>query len=95
MLGAILPPLTTMAQTDTKPKPARPKIGSTVFKWDDLAVKPTPNGERRDVANNPTATLEVFECHITTLNPGRESHAPHRITSSGWSPPRRPSPPPR
>ena len=59
-------------------KQARPMIGSTVFKWDDLQVRVTPNGERRDVANNPTPTLPVFECHITTLNPGRASHAPHR-----------------
>ena len=53
-------------------------IGSTVFKWEDLEVRATPNGERRDVANNPTATLAVFESHITTLNPGRASHEPHR-----------------
>ena len=53
-------------------------IGSTVFKWEDLEVRTTPNGERRDVANNPTPTLAVFECHITTLNPGRASHEPHR-----------------
>ncbi|MBL9212666.1 MAG: cupin domain-containing protein, partial [Opitutaceae bacterium] len=58
--------------------PPRPKIGSTVFAWEDLKVRPTPNGERRDVANNPTDTLAVFECHITTLNPGKSSHAPHR-----------------
>jgi len=57
---------------------ARPKIGSTVFVWEELKVRPTPNGERRDVANNPTDTLSVFECHITTLNPGKSSHAPHR-----------------
>jgi quercetin dioxygenase-like cupin family protein len=38
----------------------------------------TPNGERRDVANNPTPTLAVFESHITTLNPGKASHEPHR-----------------
>lgn len=53
-------------------------LGSTVFKWEDFVVRPTPNGERRDVANNPTATLAVFECHITTLNPGQASHLPHR-----------------
>lgn len=78
VLGLLLPTLAYMAQTDTKPKPARERIESTVFRWDDLAVKPTPVGERRDVANHPTSTLAVFECHITTLNPGRESHPPHR-----------------
>jgi quercetin dioxygenase-like cupin family protein len=59
-------------------KKAKPMIGSTVFKWDDLKPRATPNGARRDVADNPTPTLSVFECHITTLNPGRASHEPHR-----------------
>jgi quercetin dioxygenase-like cupin family protein len=57
---------------------SKPVIGSTVFKWEDLPARPTPNGERRDVANNPTSTLSVFECHITTLNPGQASHLPHQ-----------------
>ena len=55
-----------------------PMIGSTFFKWDNLKARPTANGERRDVANNPTPTLAVFESHITTLNPGQASHLPHR-----------------
>lgn len=82
-LGALA--LTTAnAQTPASPPAAKqaqapkPMIGSTVFNWEKLVVRPTPHGERRDVANNPTQTLAVFECHITTLNPGRESHAPHR-----------------
>jgi quercetin dioxygenase-like cupin family protein len=54
-----------------------PKLGSKVFTWDSLVAKPTGVGERRDVANNPTATLGVFECHISTLNPGKASHPPH------------------
>jgi quercetin dioxygenase-like cupin family protein len=53
------------------------KIGSTVFPWDSLEVKPTGVGERRNVAANPTATLREFECHISTLNPGNASHPPH------------------
>jgi quercetin dioxygenase-like cupin family protein len=54
------------------------KLGSTVFHWDALAARPTPNGQRRDVADQPTATLERFESHITTLNPGSVSHVPHQ-----------------
>ncbi len=54
-----------------------PRLGSKVFTWGSLAVKPTGVGERRDVAQNPTATLAVFECHISTLNPSRASHPPH------------------
>ncbi len=64
---------------DAKAPPApRPKMGSAVFAWDKLVARTTPNGERRDVANHATPTLAVFECHITTLNPGAASHEPHR-----------------
>ncbi len=71
--------LLPMFAAEPNPRPeSKPKLGSTVFAWEQLERRVTPNGERRDVANNPTATLGVFECHITTLNPGRESHAPHR-----------------
>ncbi|MES1167757.1 MAG: cupin domain-containing protein, partial [Oleiharenicola lentus] len=56
-------------------EPAR--IGSTVFTWESRVPKPTGVGERREVADNPTTTLKVFECHITTLNPGHVSHPPH------------------
>ena len=55
--------------------PAR--LGSTVFTWDSLVAKPTAVGLRRNVTDLPTATLQKFECHISTLNPGRMSHPPH------------------
>ncbi len=57
---------------------AAPKLGSTAFVSDHLEVKPTAVGTRRDVARNPTATFEEFECHVSTLNPGMASHPPHR-----------------
>ena len=57
--------------------PGANPIGSSIFKWENLAVRPNANGERRDVANNPTPTLVAFESHITTLEPGKASHAPH------------------
>ncbi|MEO5959200.1 MAG: cupin domain-containing protein [Opitutaceae bacterium] len=56
----------------------RPKLGSAVFDWEKMVVRTTNNGARRDVAENPTATLEEFECHVTTLNPGTQSHPPHK-----------------
>ncbi len=49
-----------------------------MFRWNDLVAKPNRVGERRDVAKNPTTTLEEFECHISTLNSGFPSHPPHR-----------------
>ncbi len=62
------------------PKAAAPAAiqGSVVFDWNDFKVKPTANGSRRDVTNLPTPTLEGFESHISTLNPGAISHPPHR-----------------
>jgi len=35
-------------------------------------------GERRDLYDKATATLDRFECHVTTLNVGESPHAPHR-----------------
>jgi len=51
---------------------------STTFAWDRLEAKTTPIGARRDVMRSATPTLDELEMHITTLNPGAESHPPHR-----------------
>jgi len=53
-------------------------MGSRIFDWDTLKVEKTKVGERRDVVRLPTATLDELEMHITTLNAGQESHAPHQ-----------------
>jgi uncharacterized cupin superfamily protein len=54
------------------------QLDSRVFLWDDLTAQPTKTGTRRDVINAPTPTLERFHCHISTLNPGQNTGAPHR-----------------
>jgi quercetin dioxygenase-like cupin family protein len=51
---------------------------SCVFNWADLKAIPTKAGERREVFDAPTPALANLACHITTLNPGQSSHAPHR-----------------
>jgi quercetin dioxygenase-like cupin family protein len=53
------------------------RMGSSIFEWTKLEMKPTKTGERRDVTNLPTLTLANFECHITTLKAGETPHAPH------------------
>jgi quercetin dioxygenase-like cupin family protein len=53
-------------------------LGSHIYRFEDLAVKPSGVGERRDVADQRTATLDRFECHLSTLNPGLPSHPPHQ-----------------
>lgn len=75
LFGADGPAPAAAPVTARAPKPI---LGSTIFKWDELAVKPSNVGERRDVTDNPTPTFATFECHITTLNPGKASHPPHR-----------------
>lgn len=59
-------------------QPARPVMGSSVFDWNKIEVKATKTGERRQFFQSPTATLDEFECHVTTLNKGEAAHAPHQ-----------------
>ena len=51
---------------------------STVFDWNSIAVKQTDVGSVRQFFRTPTITLDELECHVTTLNPGLSSHAPHK-----------------
>jgi len=51
---------------------------STVFEWSSLKAEPIAVGTRRTVMRAPTPTLDELEIHVTTLEPGAVSHAPHR-----------------
>ncbi len=51
---------------------------STAFEWNGITVKQTDVGSVRQFFRSPTATLDELECHVTTLNPGLQSHAPHK-----------------
>src|SRR5471032_420613 len=57
--------------------PAKAKVSSIVIDTDKLPVTKMPYGSRRDVFNGPSDTLNSFESHITTVNPGQAAHAPH------------------
>ena len=52
-------------------------LGSTVVAWDSLRFKASPVGLACSIFDEPTPTLEKFEVHVTTLNPGLASHTPH------------------
>ena len=55
--------------------PALPRA----FTWDQIMASPLqPNGLSRHVLREPTATTDQLQFHITTLPPGKSSHAPHR-----------------
>jgi quercetin dioxygenase-like cupin family protein len=51
---------------------------STAFDWNSIPVKQTDVGSVRQFFRTPTATLDELECHVTTLNPGLQSHPPHK-----------------
>jgi len=76
-LGAslALASLSTMSAADAS---ASARLLSKVYDWQTLEVTPTPDGERRMVFDGPTTTLDKLHCHITTLNPGRNSGEPRR-----------------
>jgi quercetin dioxygenase-like cupin family protein len=52
--------------------------GSTLFDWNAMTPTKTDVGYVRNVLRAPTATLDELEMHVTTLNPGLASHAPHQ-----------------
>lgn len=62
------------AAADSQP----PVQQSELYDWNAIAAKPTEVGQYRQVLRAPTATLDELEVHITTLNPGQTSHAPHK-----------------
>jgi quercetin dioxygenase-like cupin family protein len=55
-----------------------PLLGSAVFDWNGVPAKPTDSGLVRSFFKVRTATLEQLEVHVTTLDPGKSPHAPHR-----------------
>src|SRR5947209_7065631 len=57
---------------------AKPIIGASVFDWNTFKAQKTAVGEVRSVVKGPTATLDELEMHVTTLNPGKEPHPPHK-----------------
>lgn len=58
--------------------PKTPTLGWAVFDWNSIPVVKTSVGETRQFLRAPTATLVQLEVHATTLNPGAQSHPPHR-----------------
>jgi XRE family transcriptional regulator, regulator of sulfur utilization len=52
-------------------------LDSSAWQWSELAPKKTDVGERREVVQQPTRTLDELEMHVTTLDPHTASHAPH------------------
>ncbi|MBC7919684.1 MAG: cupin domain-containing protein, partial [Ferruginibacter sp.] len=64
--------IVALAQTRT------PLMQSSIFDWTTMEATPTKVGSTRKFFQAPTPTLDELECHVTTLNPGQSSHAPHQ-----------------
>jgi len=47
---------------------------STAIEWNSLEVKTNATGSSRKFFEGPTATLDMLECHASTLNPGATNH---------------------
>lgn len=49
-------------------------LSSTVWDWEKLPVKASPDTDRRNLVDGPTRTMKRFEMHATTLRPGAKTH---------------------
>jgi XRE family transcriptional regulator, regulator of sulfur utilization len=57
---------------------ARTLIGPSIYDWTKITARKTEVGEVRFFFRGPTKTLEELEVHVTTLDPGKASHPPHK-----------------
>jgi len=53
------------------------KVSPFISSWDTVTFKPSDNGGRRNIIQQPTSTLKQLEIHTTTLKEGLPSHAAH------------------
>jgi len=52
----------------------QPALNSTALEWNSQTVKPNATGSSRKFFEGTTPTLDVLECHASTLNPGATNH---------------------
>jgi quercetin dioxygenase-like cupin family protein len=67
-----------MVAFDAVVLPQTTLLRSTVYDWEAMTARKTAVGESRQIVRQPTATLAELEMHVTTLNAGQTSHAPHQ-----------------
>ena len=76
LAAAVIAASITLACVSMADEPGK-LLDSTAWNWNEFTAKKTEVGERRDVVQKPTRTLDELEMHITTLNPHTASHKPH------------------
>jgi XRE family transcriptional regulator, regulator of sulfur utilization len=77
-IGVALFTLTATCGVAAIARQAPAPLHSTGFDWQAMTAKDTAYGSVRSVVRGPTVTLAELEMHITTLNAGQTSHAPHQ-----------------
>jgi quercetin dioxygenase-like cupin family protein len=71
----------TLGTVAVAQQPSTPILQSTAFDWNAVPATATNVGSVRQFVRAPTATLDELEIHVTTLNAGQTSHAPHQHPS--------------
>ena len=74
---AALPALAAAAEAFAHAE-QKPVMGSKIVELNSIPAKKTSYGSVRSFYSAPTATLENLELHVTTLDPGKAPHQPHR-----------------
>jgi quercetin dioxygenase-like cupin family protein len=74
----VLSLLPLMAAALQSPQPSAAPLRSGVIDSNTLAPTQTRTGQRRDVFDGPTGTLDRLHGHITTLDPGQNTGPLHR-----------------
>jgi quercetin dioxygenase-like cupin family protein len=64
-----------VVSSETPPKKAI--LGSTAISWEEIEALPK-KGRGRQVFQDPTATLDELELHVTTLEVGGTPHPAHK-----------------
>jgi XRE family transcriptional regulator, regulator of sulfur utilization len=72
--AAILLTISVIGRAERK----QPVQGSALFDWNSIPPKPTESGFVRPFFKGPTATLDSLDIHVTTLDPGKAPHPPHK-----------------
>jgi quercetin dioxygenase-like cupin family protein len=75
--AASIPAMAQPVEVTYSPPSNPTPLGSTFVDWSSLRFHATPVGLFCAVFDQPTATLEKIEVHVTTLFPGKASHSPH------------------
>src|SRR5271155_4149404 len=78
LVTTILATAQSVVVSDYVPPKQSTVLATTFVDWDSLVPSPTSAGQVRHVFDNPTVAMDKLEVHVTTLNPGKESHPIHR-----------------